>query len=278
MKNYVNEFLNKKKLDGKSQNTIETYKLNLGIMFKNINEFTYEEVTAYLASIEKLSTRNLVISAIKQYVIYINEHHNADITWHNLIKKAKLPKRHIKNKVTDMETIEEVLVGQTVKNKAIITMLVSTGMRVSELCNLKFENMEMFIDDDGEKMGEIVISGKGDKERVVYFGQSVYTYLEEYIKAKRKDAKGSDYVFVNRTGEQHTRDSIAKIIKRAFKDHQHVTPHMLRHTCGTQMVKNGVNIRTIQEFLGHEDISTTEIYTHIDNSDKKKAVKKLQLM
>lgn len=278
MKSYIEGFINTKSLEGKSENTINTYEMNLRIMFDNIQEFNYEEVTRYLAGIKTLSTRNLLITVIKQYAIYLNQHQGMDITWHNLIKKAKLPKKHIKNKVTNLDTVEQVLKGQSIKNKALISLLVSTGMRVSELCNLKFKDVSMFVDTDGEQMGEIVLFGKGSKERVVYFNQAVYNYLDGYIKKKRSDAKPEDYVFVNRTGNQHTRDSIAKIIKRAFADYQHVTPHMLRHTCGTEMVKSGVNVRTIQEFLGHENISTTEIYTHIDNNDKKLAVKGLQIM
>ena len=278
MKEYIEGFINNKGLEGKSENTLNTYQMNLRIMFDNIENFNYEEVTKYLASIKTLSTRNLLITIIKQYAIYLNEHHKMGITWHNLIKKTKLPKKHIKNKVTDLKTVEKVLQSQSIKNKAIISMMVSTGMRVSELCDLKFKDVTMFTDTDGEKMGEIILLGKGSKERVVYFSQAVYDYLEEYINTKRKNAKAEDYVFVSRTGSQHTRDSIAKIIKRAFADYQHVTPHMLRHTCGTEMVKSGVNIRTIQEFLGHENISTTEIYTHINNNDKKLAVKSLQIM
>lgn len=277
-------FLNHLKLNGKSVNTIETYESRLTRLFENIKEFDYENITNYLLSIDSPSTRNLVITVVKQYAEYLNSHCDKNIAWHKLIKKNKVPKKHIKNKIVDIEIVEELTAikkmpvtnskKHSVKKQAIISLFANTGVRVSELCDLKIKNISFFEDADGEEMGEVMVYGKGAKERNIFFGAETCGIIKLYL-SERGNLCEDDYLFVDTKGRQYQRKNMGKLINTAFKDYHHVTPHMLRHTYASQLVRQGVNTRVIQEILGHENISTTEIYTHINNEDKRNAAKKL---
>lgn len=281
MANFNTGFINQLKLDGKSVNTISTYETRLTFLFENIKEFDFENVTNYLLTIDTPSTRNLVITVVKQYAKYLNAHCGMEITWHELIKKNKLPKKHIKNKVVESEIIEAVVkspdvkdLDVSVKKKAIVSLFVNTGLRVTELCELKLKNIEIFKDKDDDEMGEIMIFGKGAKERNVFFNAETCGIIKAYLSERGKLCE-DDYLFVDTRGNQYKRRNMGKLINSVFKDYRHVTPHMLRHTFASQMVKQGENIRVIQELLGHENIATTQIYTHIDNEDKRAAAKRL---
>lgn len=146
----------------------------------------------------------------------------------------------------------------------ILELLYSTGLRVSELSNIKLNDIK-------RKEQTIYTVGKGKKERVVYFGEVALEALNDYLDVRDNLLKKEkhDYLFVNQKGGKLSRASIEKIVqKRAFEANlmQHVSPHTLRHTYATDMLSNGADIRTVQELLGHEKLSTTEIYTHLSSS------------
>jgi len=150
------------------------------------------------------------------------------------------------------------------RNRAMLEMLYSSGLRVSELINLK---LSQYFDD----IGFLRILGKGNKERLVPIGKSATKYLSIYLKEIRAHqviAKGhEDYVFLNRRGKKLSRVMVFLIIKKTVEKaglHKKVSPHTFRHSFATHLVEGGADLRAVQEMLGHESITTTEIYTHLD--------------
>lgn len=142
-------------------------------------------------------------------------------------------------------------------------MFYSTGCRVGEMVNVKISDIDF-------SSKTIKVMGKGSKERIVYYGDYASKYLEDYL--KNKDKKG--YLFTNKRGEKLTIEEVEYIVRDIMKHisiKTHVTPHTLRHTFATHLLNNGADIRTVQELLGHANLSTTGIYTHV-SSDRLKDV------
>ena len=155
------------------------------------------------------------------------------------------------------------------RNKAMLELMYATGLRVSELVELKLSDLD-FNDDI------IRIMGKGSKERIIPIGDFAKDYLLKYINNHRGNMlKGinTDYVFLNNHGKKMTRQGFFKIIKKLAKDvgiSTEISPHTLRHSFASHLLKYGADLRTIQELLGHSDISTTQIYTHVANEELRK--------
>lgn len=160
--------------------------------------------------------------------------------------------------------IEDTPLG--LRNRTLLEVMYATGLRVSELVNLKMSDLHL-------QLGLIQTLGKGDKERIIPIGEIAIDWLTRYFNESRivllKD-KESPYVFLNDRGNQISRQGIWKIIKKLVttagitKD---VSPHTLRHSFATHILENGADLRIVQELLGHADISTTQIYTHISKKD-----------
>ncbi|MDX1349961.1 MAG: site-specific tyrosine recombinase XerD [Putridiphycobacter sp.] len=158
------------------------------------------------------------------------------------------------------------------RNKAIIETLYSCGLRVSELVNLQLTNIYF-------EEGFMRVIGKGNKERLVPVNDEVEKEINWYVKHSRnhQDIKPGheDFVFLNRRGAQLTRVMIFTIIKELAKTiqlHKTISPHTFRHSFATHLVEGGANLRAVQEMLGHESISTTEIYTHLNNDYLREAI------
>jgi len=144
------------------------------------------------------------------------------------------------------------------RNGALLELLYATGMRVSEIANLRLEDVDLA----GSKA---IVRGKGDKERLVPFGVSAQKTLETYLREARPQLchiRRSPLVFVDRNGTGLTRERVWRIVRESKSDGK-ASPHMLRHSCATHMVGNGADLRTVQTILGHADISTTQVYTHV---------------
>lgn len=144
------------------------------------------------------------------------------------------------------------------RNRALLELLYATGMRVSEIVNLRLEDVDLA----GSKA---IVHGKGDKERLVPFGVSAQKALETYLREPRLQlcrTRRSPLVFVDRNGTGLTRERVWRIVRESKLDHK-ASPHMLRHSCATHMVGNGADLRTVQTILGHADLSTTQVYTHV---------------
>ncbi|HLW29651.1 MAG TPA: site-specific tyrosine recombinase XerD [Brumimicrobium sp.] len=158
------------------------------------------------------------------------------------------------------------------RNKAMLETLYSCGLRVSELINLKFSNIFF-------NQGFIRVIGKGNKERLVPVSPSVEKEINIYVSGTRNHMnvqKGhEDFVFLNRRGKQLTRVMIFTIVKNLALSiglKKKVSPHTFRHSFATHLIEGGANLRAIQEMLGHESITTTEIYTHLDQSYIREAI------
>lgn len=158
------------------------------------------------------------------------------------------------------------------RNKAIIETLYSCGLRVSELINLKFSTIFY-------KQGFLRVIGKGNKERLVPLSPSVEKEINLYVSATRNHQKvqsgHEDFVFLNRRGKQLTRVMIFTIVKDLSKAaglKKNISPHTFRHSFATHLIEGGANLRAIQEMLGHESITTTEIYTHLNKEYIREAI------
>ena len=284
------DFKNYLKLErGLSINSIKSYEYDLNL-FKNFIESnnisdtpincksdTLKDYLYKSLSNKKFRSQARSISALKSYFNYlIFEGHIqsspiSDIESPKLEKKLPevLTETEIKKLIESFDLNDNF--GQ--RNRTIIEVLYGTGIRVSELVNLKLSNI--FIKENLMK-----ITGKGNKERFVPLGNIASNEIKEYLKIRNKniiDSKFSDILFLNRYGRGLTRSMIFKIISDSYKRvglDKKISPHTLRHSFATHLLKNGADLRTIQLILGHESITTTEIYTHLDTYHLEEVLKK----
>jgi integrase/recombinase XerD len=286
----IENFKNYLKLErGLSMNSIESYEFDL-IQFKNfiiensINESpkkcSSSTVKRYLYknfSNKKSRSQARSISALKSffnYLLFEGEIHSSPL---NDIESPK-----IENKLPEVLTEDEIKrlissvnldseFGQ--RNKTIIEVLYGTGIRVSELIELKLSNIFF-------KESILKVTGKGNKERFVPLGKIALIEIKKYLNNRDKlkiNSKFSDILFLNRYGRQLTRSMIFKVINDSSKNAEidkKISPHTLRHSYATHLLKNGADLRTIQLILGHESITTTEIYTHLDTFHLEDVLKK----
>jgi len=284
------DFKNYLKLErGLSDNSVKSYDYDL-ILFKKfliankINDTPLnckpETIKNYLyKSFSHKKSRSLSrsISAIKSFFNYlIFEGYIKDSPISNVEspkQEKKLPEvlteDEIKNLIDSINLNQDF--GQ--RNKTIIEILYGTGIRVSELVNLKLSNIFF-----KEKIIKVI--GKGNKERFVPLGEVASKEIKIYINNRNElkiDSKSSDILFLNRYGRGLTRSMIFKIISDASKRiglDKKISPHTLRHSFATHLIKNGADLRSIQLILGHESITTTEIYTHLDVFHLEEVLKK----
>jgi integrase/recombinase XerD len=145
------------------------------------------------------------------------------------------------------------------RDRAMVEMLYAGGLRVSEMVNVKLEDLKL-------EIGQVLVRGKGDKERIVPMGRAAQEGIRAYIGDGREallNGRVSSMLFVRRGGGRLSRQRVWQMVKAASASGRHASPHMLRHSCATHMVENGADLRTVQTILGHADISTSQIYTHV---------------
>ena len=146
------------------------------------------------------------------------------------------------------------------RNRAMLEVFYAGALRVSEIVSLKFEDVKL-------EMGYVLVRGKGDKERIVPLGRSAQDALTAYLHQARSvfvAGRNSSFVFIGRGAGKLTRQRVWQMVGNASSTTgRHASPHMLRHSCATHMVENGADLRTVQTILGHADISTTQVYTHL---------------
>ena len=146
------------------------------------------------------------------------------------------------------------------RNRAMLEVLYAGALRVSEVTSVRLEDLKL-------DLGYVLVRGKGDKERMVPLGRSAVDALRAYLAEGRPDLcrqRTSPYLFVARGARPLTRQRVWQMVGRASQaTGRHASPHMLRHSCATHMVENGADLRTVQTILGHADISTTQVYTHL---------------
>lgn len=268
-----------------SENTIMNYRQELqkyqnylDEKKKNYQKITKEEIREYLKYLDELKYQN---SSISKNVSAIRSFYNylvlKKILKNNIWTSIKNPKvkRKIPNFLTTIELEKifqkrEFQTSYEIRNSLILELLFATGLRVSELINIKLQNIN-----DQER--SIKTLGKGSKERIVYYGEYAEEILNLYFQKARKDLlkeKKSDYLFVGRNSLKLTRTRINEILEEEINKvglKHHISPHVLRHTFATVLLNNGADIRSVQELLGHENLSTTQIYTHITSEQLRKS-------
>lgn len=266
---------------GMSKNTIDAYisDLNQYGLFMRTYQFIEtpedileEHIKKYLLSLKRKDLSNKSISrkitAIKDFHSFLCEEYEYRS---NPSKEIETPK--IEKSLPVILTIEEVQamiksidtnkpLGK--RNKAIIELLYGCGLRVSELCSLKSSQVNL-----REKYVDII--GKGDKERKVPMNNDCVKAIREYVEAERMLMTKSfkPELFLNYQGNPLSRQSVFKYIKKLAEDNgieKEISPHTLRHSFATHLLQGGMDLRIVQEILGHDDISTTEIYTNLDKS------------
>lgn len=281
----IDDFLKYLKIDkGYSNNTINSYKIDLDKFKdfnnnKSIDSIKSNDLKNYIKYLSdndlnnKSISRN--ISCIKSFYkfLIINKY-----TKDNLSDNLYIPKTE--KRLPNVLSVEEVDLLLDIKltdvysyrNKAMLELMYATGLRVSELISLKLQDIDL--------NNDIVRAyGKGSKERIIPIGDYAKYYLEKYIyeiRGQMLKGKPCEYIFLNNHGLGLTRQAFFKIIKKIAKEkgiNKEISPHMLRHSFATHLLNNGANLRTIQELLGHSDISTTQIYTHISKEKLKEDYK-----
>ena len=264
---------------GLSKNTIYSYLRDL-IAFSNfigeeyeinqIENINKEHIHLYLKELSKTNCTNSIsrklVSLRMLYIFLVKE----NIVKENLMSSFTLPKRDKKLPIVlSQEEMIEILDGIIVcdaissRNRCMVELLYATGMRISELLNLTLKDLNI-------KMGFIKVIGKGNKERMIPIGSYVGEILEQYINDYRAEfnIKNDSLLFFNKHGQRLSREefySILQTIVNSTYITKKVSPHTFRHTFATHLLENGADLRSIQELLGHSDISTTTIYTHISN-------------
>ncbi len=277
MQNYIEDYLNYILLEKRlSNNTYSSYAFDLDC-FKNyfnlqkiedINESDIVNYIKYLKEKKKLSARSIErhLTTLRGFFKYLvkMEIIKYDITKN--IDNLKIGK-HLPSTLTinEVEMLMNIKLNSpfNYRTKAMLEVMYGSGLRVSELVNLTLNDIDLY-------NNTILIHGKGSKERIVPLGEIAKEYLGLYLDVrnsliKRKNGN-PDKLFLNNHGKPITRNGFNFLLNKLLKEkgiEKEVTPHTLRHSFATHMLDNGADLRTIQELLGHSDIVTTRIYTHI---------------
>lgn len=237
---------------------------------KSINSVDYNVIRGYLMYLHEKEyskkTINRHISTLKSFFKYLLGEHYIKDNPMSLVSGPKLDKKLPKvlyyeelEKLLNVEEDDDVI---SLRNSLILELLYSTGIRVSELVNIKTNDID-------RHNTQINIFGKGSKERVVIYGSVCKDKLKKYLSKRNElDKYNSEYLLLNNLGRKLTTRGIRYIIDKIIKDGGlkfHISPHVLRHTFATHMLNEGADLKSVQELLGHENLSTTQIYTHVSN-------------
>lgn len=268
------EFINYLLIDCKySQNTIKNYQYiirkYIGFLApKNVITISSDDIKKFLKTEKNKSPKTVVnyINVLRTFYQFLEK---IDKIEYNPMQEIESPKTK-KNlpKVLSKQEVEQILNIDLIneydyRDKAMLELMYSSGLRISELINVKTYDIDLDI-------GNIRVMGKGNKERIIPIDDYAIYYIKIYLQEYRDilNKKNSDYLFLNRFGNNLTRQYLFKKIKAiAIKKNikTDFSPHTLRHSFATHLLENGADLRSIQEMLGHSNITTTQIYTHVSN-------------
>lgn len=273
LRDYIDYIKYERKL---SLETVKNYKYDLekfllclkekGIF--DINLVTTKDIEDYLATLKNFSPKTVSrnITSINNFMLFLLKEKKIDFNPCEFIDRPKLNKNL--PTVLSIEEVDKLLdiplkTKYDYRNKAMLEILYGSGLRISELINLTTRDVDF-------ENAVIRCLGKGSKERIVPINDYIIHYLKLYLDKRNLFLiKGqNDYLFLNNRGEQMTRQGFLKNLQKILKEKnitKHVTPHTLRHSFATHILSGGADLRSIQLLLGHSDISTTKIYTHISH-------------
>jgi len=257
------------RIRGFSENTIKTYSTHNKLFFNYIkkepDQIDEDDIKTYFSDLKLNNISNKTLSLKKAALTFFFK----EILKKNIIT-FKSPKSE--KKVPEVLTKEEVkdLIASTknLKSRLVVKLLYSTGLRVSELCNLRLKDLSI------KEMEGWVRKGKGSKDRFFKIPNSILEDLNKYLSTLDEDG---EYLFPGKNGSLTSRN-MQKIVESSSKRagiKKRVSPHKLRHSFATHLLDSGVDIRLIQELLGHADLSTTQIYTHVSKEQLKKVLNPL---
>lgn len=272
---YVNSLVSEAHL---AKNTKDTYSNTLDKYLEylnkkhitNIKDITRKDITNFL---EELRKKDLKPQTIAHHLTVIKNYHKFlvqnEYLKENVAKSIERP--NVTKKLPNVLTVEEVtklldIKGDTafdIRNKCMLELLYGTGLRISELLSLTLNDIDTI-------NATVRCVGKGDKERIVPINDYIIESLNDYLKVRSEllKNKNTKELFLNKDGNNLTRKGFFKLLKKMLLEkglNPNVSPHTLRHSFATHLLEYGADLRVIQEMLGHSDISTTRIYTHITN-------------
>ncbi|MBM4338606.1 MAG: site-specific tyrosine recombinase XerD [Deltaproteobacteria bacterium] len=270
---------------GLSKNTIEAYSHGLNRFLNHLQKKGTEEasdisktdIREFLLLLKKkgLSSRSLArnLVSIRVFFRFLTEEGLLKVSPAEEIESPKVPKKL--PEILSLHEVEKLLDQPNsltplgIRDRAMLEMLYATGMRVSELVRLRVNHLHL-------EAGYVLLYGKGSKERIVPIGKEAIDGAQLYMKESREKLlkrKETPFLFVSRFGKPISRQQFWKIIKaygRKAGIRKRITPHLLRHSFASHLLERGADLRSVQLMLGHVDISTTQIYTHVTGERLKK--------
>ena len=266
-----------------STNTLASYRRDLEAyaahlqeeqQLKGFNEVTRENILLHL---ENLRAAGKTARTVARHISSIRSFHQfllrEKVTTTDPTVHLEMPQLEQKlPKVLSVEEVDALIAApdcskpQGIRDVAMLELLYASGMRISELIGLDVEDVHL-------TMGFVRVFGKGGKERIVPLGRGALSALSKYLERARYELQGrypkTNALFINQRGKRLTRQGCWKLIKQHAQQaniQKELTPHVLRHSFATHLIENGADLRAVQEMLGHADISTTQIYTHVSKS------------
>lgn len=266
---------------GLSANTRQAYERDLRLFcktlgFKNSDALvnvSREQITGYMTQLKEkglaAATIARKLAAIKAFYRFMTAEGYMDANPAEVVeagtKGIKLPRVLSEDEVVRLLNQPDITTAEGFRDRTMLEVLYATGMRVSELINLTLERVDL-------NMKYIIAFGKGSKERIVPLGSVAAEFLQHYLEKVRPKlthaGRNTNIVFLAFGGHELTRQRFWQIIRaygRKANINKALTPHILRHSFATHLLDNGADLRSVQELLGHSDISTTQIYTHLTN-------------
>lgn len=266
---------------GLSANTRQAYERDLRLFCKTLGlknsdalvNVSREQITGYMTQLKEkglaAATIARKLAAIKAFYRFMTAEGYMDANPAEVVeagtKGIKLPRVLSEDEVVRLLKQPDITTAEGFRDRTMLEVLYATGMRVSELINLTLERVDL-------NMKYIIAFGKGSKERIVPLGSVAAEFLQQYLEKVRPKlthaGRNTNIVFLAFGGHELTRQRFWQIIRaygRKANINKALTPHILRHSFATHLLDNGADLRSVQELLGHSDISTTQIYTHLTN-------------
>lgn len=266
IKAYIDYLMYERRL---SKNTIIAYKKDLNVIIstlkKDLNQLNKDDINNFLKNMDVSSrTKAHYLTVLNSYYNYLIFTGLLSMNPCDMIKSPKIEKKlPVYLTIEEIDKLFNIRLNKPIdyRNKAMLELLFATGTRISELTSLTLSQINF-------EESIIKVMGKGKKERIIPIANNALNYLKVYIYNYREYLikNTSEYVFLNKNGEKISRQGFFKILKKMAQDsgiNKNISPHVLRHSFATYLLNNGVDLRVIQELLGHENLETTEIYSHL---------------